>query len=245
MVVSSGNWRALLEGTEDRHIGGYHWREVEAYVKEALDRGYTPVFFTPEGLPPSPDALSLLLGKLGPKLGFGLAAGTGPFDSRQGAAIMEGFLAPHSLARFDPSRFASIHVAGGHGSHHDLVGNPLVERAVTAIHDENKPVTAVCHATPSLGRLLAGGPATGFSPELDAIMLKAGYVLPEFQPTYDAHQGLIDAGADFHLIDRAQAFANIHHTEVDRRPGRAPVITGTGPEATDDVARLVFDLLAK
>jgi putative intracellular protease/amidase len=241
IVVSSGNWQKMLAGEDSQHIGGYHWREIEAYVKEALDRGYTPVIFTPEGLPPSPDAASLLLGKLGPQVGFGLAAGTGP-DSMQGRAILEGFAAPRSLKQFDPSQFAAIHVAGGHGSHHDLVGNPLVEDAATRMHAQGKMVTAVCHATPSLGKLLAGGPATGFSPQIDALMMKAGFVLPEFHPPYDAHRGLEKLGVDFNLIDRMQALTNIHHTETYLKNG-IPVVTGTGPEATDDVARIAFDWL--
>jgi putative intracellular protease/amidase len=241
IVVSSGNWEKMLSGEDSKHIGGYHWREIEAYVKEALDRGFTPVIFTPEGLPPSPDAASLLLGKLGPQVGFGLAAGTGP-DSPQGRAIVEGFASPRSLKDFDPSQFAAIHVAGGHGSHHDLVGNPLVESAAVRMHEQGKIVTAVCHASPSLGKLLQGGPATGFSPQIDAFMMKAGFVLPEFHPPYDAHQGLVDIGVDFSFIDRMQSLTNIHHTETYLKNG-VPVVTGTGPEATDDVARIAFDWL--
>lgn len=242
IVVSSGNWNKMLSGESQDPIGGYHWREIEAYVKEAMDRGYKPVIFTPDGLPPSPDAASLLLGKLGPSVGFGLRAGTGP-DSPQGQAILEGFSSPRSLENFDPSQFATIHIAGGHGSHHDLVGNPRVEQAATRMHERGQVVTAVCHASPSLGKLLEGGPATGFSPQIDAIMLKAGYVLPEFHPPYDAHEGLVKLGVDFTLIDRAQALMNIHHTETYNRPGLPPVITGTGPEATDNVARQALDWL--
>lgn len=55
IFVSSGNWKDVASGATDKPVGGYHWREVEGYVKEALDRGYTPVLFTPDGLPPSPD----------------------------------------------------------------------------------------------------------------------------------------------------------------------------------------------
>ena len=157
---------------------------------------------------------------------------------------MEGFLAPRSLKDFDPNQFATLHIAGGHGSHHDLVGNADVEQAATAMHDCGQIVTAVCHASPALGKLLEGGPATGFSPQIDSIMLKAGYVLPEFDPPYDAHTGLVDLGVDFNLIDRAQSLVNIHHTETYHRDGKPPVVTGTGPEATDNVARQAFDWLS-
>ena len=212
-------------------------------MAEALERGFTPVIFTPDGLPPSPDALSLLQGKLGPKVGFGLRPGTGP-ESSQGQAIMAGFAQPRPLSSLDPDAFATLHIAGGHGSHHDLVGNPVVEAAATKLHEQGKIVTAVCHASPALGGLLEGGPATGFSPQLDAVMLKAGYVLDEFDPPYDAHEGLKALGAKLTVFDRAQALVNIHHTERYDRPGRAPVVTGTGPEATDNVARQAFDWLA-
>jgi len=239
VVVSSGNWKAMLDGKTDDPIGGYHWREIEAYVKEALANGYTPVFYTPDGLPPSPDALSLLQGKLGPALGFGLREGTGP-DSPQGKAIIDGLMHPRSMASFDASKVATMHVAGGHGSHHDLIGHAGVERAGLELNRAGKLVTAVCHATPALGKLLEGGRATGFSPQFDQVMLRAGYILPEFQPPYDAHEGLRRLGADVSTLKAL----NINHTETQKKNG-TPIITGTGPEATDDVARKAFEFLRR
>lgn len=238
VVVGSGNWKRLLEGDADIHIGGYHWREIEAYVREAISRGYRVEFFTPDGLPASPDALSLLQGGLEPKFGFGLRKGTGP-TSMQGHCILEGLRHPRSMACFDASRVAALHIAGGHGSHHDIVGHPDVERAARETNAANKPITAVCHATPALGRdLLAGRPATGFSPALDLLTSAAGYVLPEFLPPYDAHEGLRKRGAEV----RSLLALDINHTE-HFEAGGAPVMTGTGPEATDDVARWVFGVL--
>jgi putative intracellular protease/amidase len=242
VVVSSGNWKSMLSGTADKPVGGYHWREVEAYVKEALDRGYTPVFFTADGLPASPDAASLFQNKVMNHLGLGVGANNN-IDSPQGKVILEGLSRPRSLADFDATAFATLHIAGGHGSHHDLVGNPAVERAATALHERGQVVTAVCHATPALGALVRGGPATGFSPKLDAVTLRKGWVLPEFDPPYDAHQGLRDLGATVSKLGAAQAFVNVHHTETFVKDG-VPVVTGTGPEATDDAARIAFDWLA-
>lgn len=242
VVVSSGNWQAMIHGGSQQHIGGYHWREIEAYVKEALDRGYTPVIFTPHGLPASPDAASLLRGRFGPKVGFGLRPGTGP-DSYQGQAIMQGFAAPRPISSLQASNFASIHIAGGHGSHYDLVGNPAVANAASRVYYQNKVVTAVCHASPALGSLLQGGKATAFSPQIDVIMVKAGYVLPEFQPPYDAHQGLQQLGVQLTALDRTESFVNIHHWEVYYKNSGIPIYTGTGPEATDDVARRAFNWL--
>jgi hypothetical protein len=72
-------------------------------------------------------------------------------------------------------------------------------------------------------------------------MVKLGYVLNEFHPPYDAHQGLKELGA---RVNGAAALLNIHHVESFAKNGGA-VITGTGPEATDNVARQVFDVLAK
>jgi putative intracellular protease/amidase len=239
IVVSSGNWKKMLDGKDDSAKGGYHYREIEAYVREAIEKGFTPVFFTPDGLPPSPDAASLMQGKLGPKLGFGLRKGTGPDDSPQGKAIMDGLLHPRSLASFDATQFATMHVAGGHGSHHDLVGNAQLEKAALDLNAAGKPVSAVCHASPSLGKLLSGHAATGFSPTIDAVMVKAGFVLPEFHPPYDAHQGLREVGAQ---VNSVASLVNIHQTERFETNG-APVITGTGPEATDNVARQIFEAL--
>jgi putative intracellular protease/amidase len=130
----------------------------------------------------------------------------------------------------------TIHIAGGHGAHHDIVGNPLVEKAATQIHEQGKIVTAVCHATPALGKLLAGGPATGYSPELDAVNVKLGFVLPEFNPPYNAHDGLRKLGAKVSLTESVASFVNVNHTETFNS-GTAPIVTGTGPEATDNVAR--------
>jgi len=243
IVVSSGNWGKMLDGSADKPVGGYHWREVEAYVKEALDNGYTPVIFTPDGLPPSPDAASLLQNTLGHKMGFGTSKENGP-GSEHGQAILEAFRSPRPMADFDPQQFAALHVAGGHGSNQDLVGNKDVERAGLAMHEAGKVVTAVCHATPALGKLLEGSRATGFSPQLDAVSTAAGYVLPEFVPTYDAHQGLRQIGATVDALGVAKAFANPNHTELVNKDG-IPVMTGTGPEATDDVARFAFGWLAR
>lgn len=243
IVVSSGNWGKQLDGSADHPVGGYHWREVEGYVKEALDHGYTPVIYTVDGLPPSPDASSLLQNTLGYKFGFGTAKENGP-GSPQGQAILEAFQSPRPIADFDPSQFAALHVAGGHGSNQDLVGNKDVERAGLAMHQAGKVVTAVCHATPALGKLLEGSRATGFSPQLDAVSTAAGYVLPEFIPTYDAHQGLRQIGATVDAVGVAKAFANPNFTELVNKDG-IPVMTGTGPEATDDVARFAFGWLAQ
>jgi hypothetical protein len=87
IVVSSGNLKDVVAGKTDTQVGGYHWREVEGYVTEALSKGFTPVIFTADGLPPSPDSLGLLQGQLGPKVGLGLRAGTGP-ESASGQVIM-------------------------------------------------------------------------------------------------------------------------------------------------------------
>ena len=57
-------------------------------------------------------------------------------------------------------------------------------------------------------------------------------------------QGLRDVGAKLNVIDSVQAFANINHKEVFEKDG-VPIVTGTGPEATDDVARFALDWLAK
>lgn len=237
VVVSSGNWAKQLSGESQESIGGYHWREIEAYVQEALDNHYTPVFFTPDGLPASPDSFSLLQGQIAPKLGFGMLPGTGP-DSEQGKAIVKGLAAPRSLASFKAEDFASLHVAGGHGSHHDLIGHELLEKAALELNEAGKLVTAVCHATPALGSLLEGESATGFSPQYDAALFHAGYVLPEFDPPYNAHQGLRELGAKVSTLKAL----NIHHTERLEKNG-VPVITGTGPEATDNVARQAFTYL--
>ncbi|TNE47849.1 MAG: hypothetical protein EP343_18105 [Deltaproteobacteria bacterium] len=50
-------------------------------------------------------------------------------------------------------------------------------------------------------------------------------------------------GLTFNLLDHAASLVNIHHTETYERDGKPPVVTGTGPEATDNVARQAFDWL--
>jgi putative intracellular protease/amidase len=248
IVVSSGNWSQMLAGTHDAHIGGYHWQEFYDEAAVAYARGWSVEFFTPEGLPPSPDALSLLQSQLGPYVGFGLAADTGP-DSPIGRRIFDAFHAPRPLALedgsfvFDASKFGTFHVAGGHGSPHDVVANWAVERAAKEMHERGRIISAVCHATSALGPLLQGGNTTGFPKLVDEVMMRLGYVLDEFKPPFHTHKDLRErVGA---RVSTIRATLNPAHTEVFRPgPGRAEIHTGTGPIATAPMARKKYDSIA-
>jgi putative intracellular protease/amidase len=248
IVVSSGNWSQMLAGTHRKHIGGYHWQEFYDEAAVALARGWSVEFFTPLGLPPSPDALSLLQTTLGPMVGFGLAAGMGP-ESPVGRRICAAFLEPRPLAledgtfTFDASRFGTFHVAGGHGSPHDVVNNQAVERAAREMHEQGRIISAVCHATSALGPLLSGGNTTGFPNVVDQVMMRLGYVLDEFKPPFHTHKDLRErVGARVSAI-RATLFPM--HTEVYRPgSGRAEIHTGTGPIATAPMARKKYAAIA-
>jgi putative intracellular protease/amidase len=248
IVVSSGNWSQMLSGVHTAHIGGYHWQEFYDEAAVAYARGWSVEFFTPEGLPPSPDALSLLQTTLGPRVGFGLAAGTGP-NSPVGSRIFEAFQAPRPLAledgsfAFDASRFGTLHVAGGHGSPHDVVDNPSVERAAREVHEKGRIISAVCHATSALGPLLKGGNTTGFPNVVDQVMVRLGYVLDEFKPPFHTHKDLRErVGA---RVSAVRATLNPAHTEVYRPgSGRAEIHTGTGPIATAPMARKKYAAIA-
>jgi putative intracellular protease/amidase len=241
VVVSSGNWSKMLRGEHNEHVGGYHWQEFYDEAEEAYRRGWSVEFFTPEGLPPSPDQLSLLQTQLGPLFGFGLAAGTGP-DSPVGLRIYQAFWAPRPLVLddgsfvFDASRFGTFHVAGGHGSPHDVVNNPAIERAAREMHEKGKVISAVCHATSALGPLLKGGNTTGFPKLVDDVMGGLGYLLDEFRPPFHTHKDLRErVGA---RVSAIRATLNPAHTEVFRPgDGRADIHTGTGPIATAPMAR--------
>jgi putative intracellular protease/amidase len=241
IVVSSGNWAKMLAGEHDSHIGGYHWQEFYDEAAVAIRHGWSVEFFTPEGLPPSPDQLSLLHTRLGPLVGFGLAHGTGP-ESEVGRVIFDAFLAPRPLALddgsfvFDASRYGTFHVAGGHGSPHDLVNSRAVERAAREMHEKGRIISAVCHATSALGPLLQGGNTTGFPKLVDDVMGRLGYLLEEFDPPFHTHRDLRErVGARVSAV-RATLFPM--HTEVYRPgQGRAEIHTGTGPIATAPMAR--------
>ena len=225
---------------------GYHWEEVYGAYAEFVKEGFTVHLFTPEGVAPRPDAVSLMLAKFASKFGLGLSPEQLP-TSRVGQMILEDFSRPVSISELDPKLYTALYLPGGHGSYHDLNRNPKVHRIVQAFYDKGKVIGAVCHATSTIGgatkndrqSIIAGRRVTGFPSTLDDLTLKAGVVLKEFDPPFDNDEELAKYSADNKLFQRKKALVNYNYAIVDTKEGASTIVSGVGPKAADDVARLM------
>jgi putative intracellular protease/amidase len=222
---------------------GYHWEEVEAAYKEFDAAGWNIAFYTPTGRTPSPDPRSVrYTNPLARAVGYGTSRQVGP-ESELGREIMRRLEAPLPLSRFDVDRTDVLYVAGGHGALEDVDPNPELHRIVEALHQRDRVLSAVCHATSSFafatepgGRSIVEDKAlTGFPDFVDRVMLRMGMVDERFRPiplSNDAE--LRKAGA---RINPVAAALNPRRTKVD-----PPFVTGMGPKAAGEVARRVIEL---
>ena len=79
--------------------------------------------------------------------------------------------ATRALAEVDPSAYAGVLFAGGHGTMWDFRGNPEIQRIASAIFEAGGVVAAVCHGPAALvdvtlssgEHLVRGRKVTGFS----------------------------------------------------------------------------------
>jgi len=64
--------------------------------------------------------------------------------------------ATHKLDDVDPSRYAAIFFAGGHGTMWDFPTSPAVARVTRAIYEQGSAVAAVCHGPAALVNVKLG-----------------------------------------------------------------------------------------
>ena len=229
---------------------GYHWEEVYGAYAEFRKAGYEVDLYTPTGAPPKPDSMSMLESKKGSQVGFGMVPSEGP-ESLYGNEIVNAFATVRPMSDMQTKDVDALFLPGGHGSHVDMNENPALHAKIEELHSQGKVLSAVCHATSTLGgaeengrSILAGRDVTGFPAPVDERAVAAGMVLPEFQPPYDNDAALRAQGANLRRLDIFLATVNPNYTRVDtsRNP---PVVTGMGPKAADDAAREVIKLLGR
>jgi putative intracellular protease/amidase len=222
---------------------GYHWEEVEAAYKEFKAAGWEVTFYTPNGQAPKPDPKSVrYTNPLARAMGYGTSRGEGP-ESGLGREILGQLESPRPLSDFDLAGTEVLYVAGGHGALEDVDPNPELHRVVEALHQKDRVLSAVCHATSTFafvkgpaGRpIVAGKAITGFPDFVDRVMARVGMVDSRFLPLRlsNDHE-LRNAGA---RVNPVAAALNPRRIQVD-----PPFITGMGPKAAGEVARKVIAL---
>lgn len=189
LVVTGADHLTLADGTE--HPTGFWAEEVTAPYRAFTEAGHRVAFATPGGVSPTVDPVSLT-----PEVNGG------PAGAAAAAAALEavtGLHDPLALADADPSRYAAVFYAGGHGPMQDLAGDADSARLLRTVLAQGTPLAAVCHG---VAALLAVRHADGTSPF-------AGYRLTGFSAAEERQTGwadrlewqlqdrLVDLGADY------------------------------------------------
>lgn len=136
----------------------------------------------------------------------------------------------HSLAcaDVDPTKYAAIYLSGGHGTMFDFRQSPELQRLITALHDANGYVTAVCHGVSGLidavdGRgtlLIKGKRVTGFS-NFEDTLARVKSLMP-----FLLEDELVKNGAQY----KKNFLPFTKRVEVDGR-----LITGQNPQSAHGV----------
>jgi len=139
-------------------------------------------------------------------------------------------------ADVDPSAYEAIYYAGGHGAMWDLADNGELVAIAAQMHDEGRPVTAVCHGSAGLlnipsasGNLIAGRRATGFA-NLEERLIRLTKVVP-----FLLEDELRARGAEF---SKARV-PFVPHVVAD-----AGIVTGQNPQSARGVGEALAELLA-
>ena len=169
-----------------------------------------------------------------------------PLDGVQDAdAASRDFLAAHtgdlkqSIAAkdVDPSRYAAIFFAGGHGAMWDLPDNADFPRVARAIYERGGAVAAVCHGPAGLVNITLS----------DGRYLVAGKRVSAFTNEEERQVKLTDV-VPFLLADKLTERGARHegtapwkeHVIVSER-----LVTGQNPASSAGVARAVVELLRR
>lgn len=141
------------------------------------------------------------------------------------------------LEKINPSDYAAIVFAGGHGTMWDFKDSKWVQKVTSRIYDEGGVVAAVCHGPAALvdirlssgEYLISGKSVTGFTNEEEEIV-KLTKVMPFLLET-----SLKKRGASF---SKASPWKS--HVVVDQR-----VVTGQNPASAGELGKIVVDLIRK
>jgi putative intracellular protease/amidase len=135
----------------------------------------------------------------------------------------------------DPTQYAAIFYAGGHGTMWDFPNNPELAQVAATIYERGGVVGAVCHGPsglvnvklPNGDYLVAGKTVNSFTNEEEAAV-----ELTEVVP-FLLESKLIERGATFSKADKFQA----HVVTSDR------LVTGQNPASAAGVGKRMVELL--
>ncbi|MET9330658.1 type 1 glutamine amidotransferase domain-containing protein [Streptomyces cellulosae] len=222
MVLTGTDRLTTTDGTV--HPTGYWAEEFTAPYRAFADAGHRVTVATPGGVVPTPDQASLR-----PDMNGGA----------EGAAAVKGVLdaapelrRPLALADVDPSRYAAVFYAGGHGPMQDLAQGADSARLLRGVMDAGTPLGVVCHGVAALlpARTQDGG------------WLFTGYRLTAFSTVEEKQTGLADrlpwllqerleeAGADYSAAEPWTP-----HVVVDRN-----LYTGQNPASSAPLAEALL-----
>lgn len=202
---------------------GYYLGEVSHPWEVLVDAGYEIDFVSPRG------------GKA-PVDGFDL---TDPVNKRFWddpiyRAKVENTMKPSQV---DPSKYAAIFYAGGHGAMWDLADDKALADLATKIYANGGIVSAVCHGPAGLvnvkdanGKYLVDGKKINAFTNEEEAAVKMDKVVP-----FALESKLIERGAKFEKSGLWQ-----DHVAVDQR-----VITGQNPQSAKSVGEAILKELKK
>lgn len=221
--------RALIVVTNHGQLGstgketGYYLREVSYPHKVLTEAGYEVDFVSPKGgaapMDPSSGDLDNEVNKAFVKNEALMAA-------------LQNTLAPEKI---DPSKYAAIFYAGGHGTMWDLPDCDKLAKLAVAIYEAGGAIGAVCH-----------GPAGLVNMKLsDGRHLVDGKRIASFTDEEEGAVGLVDV-VPFLLASELKKRGAIHtkadnfkpHVEVDGR-----LVTGQNPPSAKSTAEALVQVL--
>jgi putative intracellular protease/amidase len=200
---------------------GFYLSEVSHPYAVFARAGYAVDFVSPKGGRAPLDGLDLTD-----------AANRAFLDDGRVRAQLEATLRPSEV---DPSRYAAVYYAGGHGTMWDLPGETELARIAAAIYERGGVVAAVCHGPAGLvnlrladgAYLVAGKTVSAFTNEEEEAVGLTGVVPFLLEST------LAERGARITKAPKWQA-----HVAVSER-----LVTGQNPASAAGVAERMRELL--
>ncbi|MFG2478552.1 type 1 glutamine amidotransferase domain-containing protein [Streptomyces fagopyri] len=172
MVLTGADRMTMTDGTE--HPTGYWAEEFTAPYRAFTEAGHRVSVATPGGVTPTVDPASLR-----PEVNGGPAGAEATAAALDAASELR---RPLTLADVDPTRYAAVFYAGGHGPMQDLSQDADSARLLRSVLDEGRPLAVVCHG---VAALLA-------TREPDGTWPFSGYRLTGFSTAEEKLTGLAD-----------------------------------------------------
>lgn len=240
---------------------GAQWQELMGWAMEMVSKGYHLQVFTPEGRPVAMqrDSLSVSVNTASHGLGgFGCPLDLDPAkEAGRTAMQILGNTAP--AAKFNPSDFGAVYLAGGLGFNEDVAvategtrpngnkgsvlrANPNIAAMMHAALGDKLPIIAICHGPTLLAvtpieidgesEPLNKGIATASLPPFESYVQLTARKEIQFTWDVNTHETLSDSGGSTDVIADV---ANMQRV-VKGRKADIDIITGPGPQAASALA---------